>query len=303
MPLLWKTRRVADALGMSVSTVKRLVDTGQIQAARSAGRHRLIPLNEAIRFARERSLPMEALQAALSATLPVFSEFGRVEPASAESLVDLLRQGRAQEAARHMVAAYHNAGAAAFGDDLIGPAMRAIGQHWQSGSIDIYQEHQATRIVESVLLDLISNARSAARRDDARPVAIGAAIEGDPYTLSGLLCELLLVEKGWDASYLGANLPLASLAAAVSDRNPRLVWLTVNYLQDSARFCSDFEALSQVATQRGVAIVIGGHAMQPELRARLKSTLCADRIAHLAELALHIDKARPVSAHLGPQPD
>ena len=48
-----KTRMVAKALGLSVSTIKRWVDSGTIHAVRTAGRHRLIPKTEAIRMACE----------------------------------------------------------------------------------------------------------------------------------------------------------------------------------------------------------------------------------------------------------
>ncbi|MGZ3380029.1 MAG: excisionase family DNA-binding protein, partial [Isosphaeraceae bacterium] len=48
-----KTRMVAKALGLSVSTIKRWVDSGTIHAVRTAGRHRLIPRTEAIRMACE----------------------------------------------------------------------------------------------------------------------------------------------------------------------------------------------------------------------------------------------------------
>lgn len=47
---------VAEALGLSVSTIKRWVDSGTIQAVRTAGRHRLIPKAEAVRMAHELSL-------------------------------------------------------------------------------------------------------------------------------------------------------------------------------------------------------------------------------------------------------
>ena len=46
-----KTRGVAKALGVSASTIKRWVDSGMIRAVRTAGKHRLIPLSEALRVA------------------------------------------------------------------------------------------------------------------------------------------------------------------------------------------------------------------------------------------------------------
>ena len=57
-----KTQQVADALGISVSTLKRWVDAGEIAATRTVGKHRLIALDEAIRFARTRELATAGLE-------------------------------------------------------------------------------------------------------------------------------------------------------------------------------------------------------------------------------------------------
>ncbi len=51
--VLLKTQQVADALGISVSTLKRWVDAGQLAASRTVGRHRLIPLGEATQVRSE----------------------------------------------------------------------------------------------------------------------------------------------------------------------------------------------------------------------------------------------------------
>ena len=59
-----KTQQVARALGVSVSTIKRWVDTGELGATRTVGKHRLIPVAEAVQFARDRGLPWQAAPAA-----------------------------------------------------------------------------------------------------------------------------------------------------------------------------------------------------------------------------------------------
>ena len=52
-PLL-SPRELADAIGVSESSIKRWVDGGLIGATKTAGGHRRIPINEAVRFLRDR---------------------------------------------------------------------------------------------------------------------------------------------------------------------------------------------------------------------------------------------------------
>ena len=59
-----RTQRVATALGVSVSTIKRWVDSGTIQAARTVGKHRMIPFSEALRLAKEHGFAEADLAAA-----------------------------------------------------------------------------------------------------------------------------------------------------------------------------------------------------------------------------------------------
>ncbi len=283
---LWKTQQVAKALGLSVSTVKRLVDSGLLKAARTAGRHRLIPPSEALRFAREQDLPHADLECFLEEPTPDVFE---VDEARRDALILALRRGRAEEV-RDLIQSTYAAGghAVLLADQLIRPAMQRIGHDWGTGILDVFQEHRATRLIESALTDLINQRirvrgiRSAAA---PTPLAIGASPEGDPYTLPGLLCELALRELGWEVMNLGPNLPLASLAKAVQAHQPRLVWLSISYLADPERFARDYESFYTSASTTGAAVILGGQALGPDLRARLVAASFGERIAHLVEFA------------------
>ncbi|CAN5911813.1 excisionase family DNA-binding protein [soil metagenome] len=278
-PLL-KTRQVAQALGMSVSTIKRWVDSGSLRATRTVGRHRLIPVSEALRFARENQLPSADLE--LLAGLGT----GRVETnddRTLEALLTALRRGRTREASDLLRSAYAcGAGAIELADSLIRPAMERIGHDWEAGKLDVYQEHRASRIVESALMDLI---RRSPISPEGAPLALGATPEGDLYTIPGLLCELTLREQGWEVVNLGPNLPMVSLASAVLAQQPRLVWLSVHHLQDTDRFLQEYSIFHAKASRTGAAVVLGGPVLGPDLRARMVAASFGDRMAHFGEFA------------------
>ena len=96
-----RTQQVAKELGVSVSTIKRWVDSGAIRAARTVGKHRLIPLSEAVRLAKEQGLPEGRIQGLAGITEDRLVEF--LEP--------LLRDGRALEAIK-LIHAFHATGRA-----------------------------------------------------------------------------------------------------------------------------------------------------------------------------------------------
>ena len=176
-------------------------------------------------------------------------------------------------------------------DELIRPAHGAGRPRLERRRLDVYQEHRATRIVESALMDLIAQGRARPVPPGA-PLALGATPEGDLYTLAGLLCELALRELGWDVINLGSNLPLASLAKAVRVHRPRLVWLSINHLADPERFVREYDAFYDAAAASGAAVILGGPALDAALRARLVAASFGERIAHLAEFARRLARRR-----------
>jgi excisionase family DNA binding protein len=275
-----KTQRVAQALGVSVSTIKRWVDSGMIQAARTVGKHRLIPFSEALRLAREQGFPEANLQvlAGLSSDRP---ELRGDEPATL--LERLLREGKSVEAKNLVHSLYHSGfGAVSLADDVIRPVMERIGHGWMVGSLDVYQEHEATRIVGLALGELVGQI---GRERRPGPLAVGANPEGDPYTLAGQLGELVLLEMGWRVSNLGVNLPLRSLANAATRLRPKLIFLSASYLSDEGRFVREYRSFHESAAAIGAAVIVGGQALRPEIRSHLVFASYGDRMAHLAEFA------------------
>ena len=274
-----KTQQLADALGVSISSIKRWIDKGAIRATKTMGKHRLVALSHALKFARDEQYPIENLLA-LSGRATITA----VDDSVVNDLVEALSSGDVWEVSG-IVASALNAqrGAVALADDLIRPAMERVGHLWMIGSWDTYQEHQATQILVGSLLGLIRKVS----RDEGpgRPLAIGATPEGDVYTLPILLGELVLRERGWDVRSLGSNLPLRSLAAAVRAYRPKLVFLSASTIVDKARFLQDYSYFYEAASQVGAAIILGGRALDAELRSRLVYASFGDRMAHLAEFA------------------
>ncbi len=301
-----RTQQVARALGVSVSTIKRWVDSGVIQATRTIGKHRLISRQEMERFAKE--LGVKADFGSVDVRLEGEGT-SRVEIPSLElrpsrkaikqegyelvdELVSALRRGRSSEVRDLVIGTYLRWGPVTLADSLIQPAMQRLGHDWEVNGIDVFQEHRATRLVKLALFELVQSAMEDTERRENAPLAMGSSPEGDPYTLPGLLCELTLRWLGWDVINLGVNLPLSSLAKAVRAHRPRMVWISVSFLTDQAKFIDEYAGFFQAATACDAAVVLGGQALSAELRTKLVATSFGDRMAHLAEFARLL--SRPV---------
>jgi methanogenic corrinoid protein MtbC1 len=178
-------------------------------------------------------------------------------------------------------------------DRVIAPAMAKVGHQWEASRIDVWQEHRGTQLCAAALYDLKKDLDARAERN--RPVAVGGAPAGDPYLLATLLTQLVLLDAGWEAVNLGPNTPLSSLAKAVCELRPRLLWVSVSHLEDAADFVAAYQDLYKVAERQGVAVAVGGQALAESLRSSIPYTTHGDGLSHLAAFArtLHPRPKRP----------
>src|SRR5436305_568552 len=101
-----KTQTLAQALGLSVSTVKRWVDSGVIHAIRTTGKHRLIPRTEAIRIAAELGVDARRLGQLRGVA---GADLAAIDEACLDRLYHLLKGGHAQQA-RLLIQGIHASG-------------------------------------------------------------------------------------------------------------------------------------------------------------------------------------------------
>lgn len=250
---LLSPRELAQALGVSESSLKRWVDAGKIVASRTDGGHRKIALPEAVRFIRETGAPVphpEVLDLpALAAAQP-----GAVT--ADDSLLGHLERGEAQ-AARGWLLARYLAGAsiAELADGPVRAAMHAIGELWRHDERGVFLEHRATE----VCLAALGYLRGTLDEPTAdAPLALGGAPEDDPYRLPTVLASMVAVEAGLRAINLGPDTPIAAMHHAIAAHHPRLVWLsaTGRLAPQRARDLAHWIA----SLPRTVTVVVGGRS-------------------------------------------
>ena len=104
--------------------------------------------------------------------------------------------------------------------DAILPALRAIGERWESGDVTVAQEHFAANLLRGRLLGL-------SRRWDqgVGPRALLACAPGDLHDLPLIAFGLALRARGWRILFLGADTPFHEVVATAAAERPDLVVL------------------------------------------------------------------------------
>jgi excisionase family DNA binding protein len=276
------TTVVANALGVSDSTVKRWVKSGLLRAYLTPGGHRRVRIADVIRLASERGFPT----ASLSALIPTVAEL----PATQE-LCQLLNQALLDvdgDAVRDLILGAHGRGMGlvTLADEVIAPAMNRVGHGWETGKVSVAQEHRATQLILAVLYELRASLMLGCT--EGRPRAVGAAPEHDHYILPSLLAKLVLWDRGWEAVNLGPHTPMTDLARSVEELHPRLIWVSVTYLRDPPAFLQQFRELHHRATEQGVPIVVGGQGLTETLRAEMPGHRHGKSMKDLADFAAEL---------------
>ncbi|UCD49015.1 MAG: helix-turn-helix domain-containing protein [Phycisphaerales bacterium] len=273
--------QVARSLGVSEASIKRWCDKGILSFTKTAGGHRRIPVHVVLDFVRENDFTLA--QPEVLGLPPSVGLGSRTLRQACRLYGQALEQGdelQCLQLTLDLRLAGHDM--AVIGDRVIAPAFYELGQRWQHGEAEVYQERRGVEITRHVLSRLKD---SLAPPVSAAPTAIGATPLGDPYSLPGQLCELVLLELGWQARFLGSELPMETVTTAVEDLHPRVLWLSVSVLEDPEGFVLDYRPLYELCLKRQCAVVVGGRALTGSLRRQLKYASYCDNLSHLRGFA------------------
>lgn len=287
-PALLSPRQVADALGVSESSVKRWVDQGNLGAERTVGGHRRVPWAEVMRFVRSQERSLERPE-----VLGLLAGDAVADPS--REVREALVEGdghRLRAAIFHL----HAAGAtvAEICDHTLATAFADLGERWEHGDLEVYEERRAVGMCEAVLHELSA---LLAEPEPAAPRAAGGTLAGDWYALPTQMVALALRDRGWHARSLGSSLPMESLATALRQEEVRLFWLSVSWVEDPAALAEAVLRLQALSRDQGTTLVLGGRGLDPESRHRLGEVAICDDLAQMTHIAdsLVPDSGPPVA--------
>jgi len=246
-------RTLGDAIGVSQSSLKRWADKGLLNVEKTAGGHRRIGMEEALRFIRESGVTVVKpdLLGLGSEDLEVQED----ELSSADRLYYALHSGD-ETRVRSLVLNQYLDGRPLYEifDEDIQPAMARIGLLWHDDVSGITIEHRAHDICLQVLADL----RFRLPRVFTKGTAIGAAVPGDPYTLPTAMVSTALRGEGFSAVNLGPNLPIDALLDEAKKVKPVIAWLSVSHLKKAHILRTEIKELARELREQNTFLVMGG---------------------------------------------
>jgi excisionase family DNA binding protein len=251
------TRQVAQLLGVGEATVKRWADAGEIDCFRTPGGHRKFRLRDVTSFVQKRNYkasgplpahwPEAAQGPAAIALLQKSALAGDIDACVAQLAAMRLRGPALEE----------------LFDDVVGPALFAIGTRWERNEISVAEEHVASQTV----IDAIARAQPLAEPpgEPVRPdrgVAVIAAVAGELHDIGARMAGCLLRARGFEVLAPLAQTPARDLADLMQRSRAALTVITSTMPADPDAVAAQVELCAAAVRHAGGRVLVGGAGMR-----------------------------------------
>jgi diguanylate cyclase (GGDEF)-like protein len=181
---------------------------------------------------------------------------------------------------------------AAVHTQLIEPAMRSIGELWETAAISVAEEHLATAISYAVAARIFWRALGAEPRSRERVML--AAVQGEHHVLGLRLAADVLEGAGYDVLYLGADVPLAALMDACRIHQPDVLGFTVSMGLNVPTMIWEIHELTEL--EQPPRVITGGRAAASAVKQGLSAPVVerCDQVLAVIKRLLAAPRSRSV---------
>lgn len=178
-------------------------------------------------------------------------------------------------------------------EHLLVPLLVEVGDRWHHGELSVAAEHFGSSLIRGKLLAILETMR---HRAGSRRI-LCACPSGERHEIGLMAFALRAASQGWDAIYLGADLPASGLGEAAERTRPELAALSITRVlpeDELRRLLEEARAALPVT----LPLLVGGRGVVGlERAARRAGALLLPRSGLLGELlaapaALAVDRRR-----------
>ena len=179
--------------------------------------------------------------------------------------------------------------------ELLQRAASQVGEGWHQGQVTVQQEHFCSALIVRRL-----EALAMAAPPPARPGSILIACPPEEYhIISPLLLTFLLLRRGWQVLYLGANVPIEQLETTIAVAKPQLAIMAAQRLHTAATLVEAAELLQR----EGVPLAYGGliFNLLPALRRQVAGHFLGEVLAEapqMVESLLAVPRPAPAAVKI-----
>ncbi|MCB0196873.1 MAG: MerR family transcriptional regulator [Anaerolineae bacterium] len=161
--------------------------------------------------------------------------------------------------------------------EILQRGLTTVGDKWHKDLITVQQEHFATSLAMRKLEGLV-----AATPPPSRPGRfVVACAPYEEHSFNPLLITFLLRRHGWEAIYLGADVPAYKMEVTMAQTKPQLVILTAQQLFTAANLME----LATVLRSENIHVAYGGliFNLWPAIRKRIPGYFLGERMDNVPQ--------------------
>ncbi len=167
-------------------------------------------------------------------------------------LIEFIRQHDAPGYQQAMQQRLVRQGLQAFVQDTVAPLTRQIGEAWEDGSIQVFEEHLFTELTKRLLRQAIATLPAS-----RRPRVLLTSVPDEQHVLGLLMVEALLALEGAECIPLGTQMPLLEIRRAAEAHAADIVALSFSVAFPQRQISNLVEHLRQ-ALPPSTALWVGG---------------------------------------------
>ncbi len=171
-------------------------------------------------------------------------------------LPELLRHVAAFDAdrlTRVLLGEWARLGPIEFLETRVGPLLRAVGDAWETGRLEVRHEHFASERIG----DLLRSLRLRFEERASGPLIVFASLPGEAHGLGLQMSALVLAQAGCRVLYLGTEVPTTQIASLARDLNARAVAVSISSISRTPASTTHLKNLREELPRR-VALLVGG---------------------------------------------